>query len=87
MVDPLKAMMIWLFRSREFTNFTYDLSGLNQSYLISLIASILGKSFHEISSYVNELESDDELRAHIMAAIQASDERFFADLDIHYGRR
>lgn len=83
----LKELIVWLFTSREFSNFTYDLTDLNKQYLTSLIAGVTGKSLQKISSYVIELENDVELRAHIEAAIQNSDERHFADRDVRYGRR
>ena len=87
LVRPAKELIVWLFRSKEFTNFTYDLSDLNKRYLISLIASIMGRSFQEIAQYLAEVENDLALRTHIETAIKLSDERFFADLDVHYGRR
>ena len=40
---PLKELIIWLFTSKEFANFTYDLTDLNKQYLASLIAVITGK--------------------------------------------
>lgn len=85
--STLKKLILWLFQSKEFTNFTYDLSDLNKRYLISLIANITGKSFREIAIYVNELENDFVLQTHIQATIKASDQRFFADGAVHYGRR
>jgi len=86
-MSPLKELILWLFQSKEFTNFTYDLSDLNKRYLISLIASTMGRSFQEIASYIAEVENDLELQTHIEAATRISDERFFADADVRYGRR
>jgi hypothetical protein len=41
--SPLKELLFWLFRSRETTNFTYELTALNQRYLASFIADVLAK--------------------------------------------
>jgi hypothetical protein len=87
LASPLKEAIGWLFRSREFTNFTYDLSDLNKRYLISTIASIVGKSFEEIANYVAELENDRALHTHIQTITKSSEDRFFADIDVFYGRR
>lgn len=87
LAGPIKAWIVWLFRSREFTNFTYDLSELNKLYLISVVAHIMSRSFDEIAAYMAEVENDLALRNHIENSIRASKEKFFADTPVHYGRR
>ena len=84
---PLRELIVWLFKSRETTNFTYDLTPINKCYLAALIADITGNKYDRVASYIAELEDDKELRAHIRAITQTSDERLFADLDARYGRR
>ena len=86
-VYPLRELVVWLFTSREFANFTYDLTDINKRYLISLIAVITVKNFREINSYAIELENDEELRSHIESTILNSKERHFADQKVHFGRR
>jgi hypothetical protein len=83
---PLKELLVWLFRSRETTNFTYELTPLNRRYLASLIADVLGKPFQEILSYMVELEDDVELRSHIRTASEADREKR-SDREARYGRR
>jgi hypothetical protein len=85
--NPIEEAISWIFRSKEFTNFTYDLSNLNKRYLIAFIAGILGRNFNEIEGYIAEIESDLSLRAHLLAATEASSERYFAEKNIYYGRR
>lgn len=86
-ISPLWELLIWLFRSKEMANFTYDLTDQNKSYLASMIAGVTGHSFQEIISYIDELDTDQDLRTHIQRTIRASNEKHFADLDIKYGRR
>lgn len=85
--DPFGEFLLWLFRSKELANFTYDLTDQNKHYLASMIANITGFSYKEIELYIDELESDENLRNHIRESILASGEAHFADLDVHYGRR
>lgn len=62
---PLSRLLIWLFKSKETTNFTYDLEETNKRYLASLIADITNERFDVILSFINEIDEDNELRAHI----------------------
>ena len=85
--NPLGKVIVWLFRSKEMANFTYDLSETNKRYLAALISEVTGEQHQTIMKYLAELENNPELRSHIRSAILSSEERFFADLDVHYGRR
>ena len=88
LIHPFKWFFIWLFKSRETTNFTYHLSPINKRYLISLIADILDKSCQEIEGYVNELESDDEIKTHISSRVaKFRSEKINVDFGIKFGRR
>lgn len=84
---PLLNLCKWLFTSRETTNFTYALEQSNKQYLASLIADITGKEFAVIMSYIEELEADNTLRAHIAEATSRSDFFYEADNEVHFGRR
>ncbi len=84
---PLFRLVKWLFRSRELTNFTYDLDETNQRYLAAMIADVTGREFAAVTAYIEELEADRELRAHIENATKSSDLAFMADDQVRYGRR
>jgi hypothetical protein len=84
--DPLKELLLWLFQSRETTNFTYELTPINRRYLAALIAHVLGKSYEEIFCYMAELEADTDLRSHIRTATEVLHEET-ADPEARYGRR
>ena len=82
-----KELVRWLIRSKEYTNFTYDLTELNKAYLACFIATITGADQQEALRYIKELETDDELRTHVDTITQASSERHFADRGAQYGKR
>ena len=77
----------WLLKSREMTNFTYELHPLNMEHLAWFVAAIAGATVEEIRLYLAELETDGDLREHIKSATLESDLRHFADPDAHYCRR
>lgn len=82
-----KELGRWLFRSREYTNFTFDLTELNKDYLAAFVAAVTGCDTETARRYIDELDEDDDLRAHIEATTRASDERYFADQAVHFGKR
>lgn len=85
--NPIKQIFLWLLRSNEITNFTYDLSPINKQYLISYITVITEKHFNEIEKYIQEIENDVELKNHITNCTKQSAERHISDLNPKYGRR
>jgi hypothetical protein len=84
---PQIEMVKWIFRSRERTNFTYDLTERNKRHLASLIADVLNVQHEEISAYMREIDEDGELGRHIAELTAASPHAFEADKEAHYGRR
>jgi predicted O-methyltransferase YrrM len=83
---PLRQLAVWLFRSKETTNFSYDLTPTNKDYLASMIADVTGARFDEIRGHMAELESDHELREHVRTASMTAGRRT-VDPDVQYGRR
>ena len=57
----------WLVRSREHTNFTYDLTPRNREHLIWWVSAVSGSPAAEIRGYVEELDHDVALRRHLHA--------------------
>ncbi len=86
-VAPLSNVVKWLFKSKETTNFTYDLEENNKRYLASLIADIVNIQFSVAMGYIKEIEKDSELRKHILDATERSDLAFMADKEVRFGRR
>jgi hypothetical protein len=77
----------WGFRSKEDTNYTYDLREPNIIYLSQIIAHITGKNQDLILGYINEARNDRELKEHIVKETLKSKFRNRADTEIHFGRR
>ena len=84
---PFKNIFIWLFTSREFTNFTYDLTSLNKNHLISFVSNITGSSVDEIEKYISEVEEDLALSDHVEAVTMQSSYRYVADTKAKYARK
>lgn len=57
--------MSWLLTSREYTNFTYDLTGLNKRYLAAFVSQVTAVDYQTILGHMRELEDDHNLRNHI----------------------
>ena len=77
----------WGFRSREDTNFTYHLTDDNLSYLAHTVAVVTKLDYEQIMKYMEELQSDEELKDTIRRAMKNSPEKRFADKEIRFGRR
>lgn len=71
--------MRWLVKSREHTNFTYELTGLNREHLAWFVATITSKPVAEIRGYFDELDGDEELREAVRSGTAASARRLLAD--------
>ena len=77
----------WLWRSREVSNYTYDLTEDNKRYLASMVTAVTGTDLHEIEGYIRELDSDETLRRHIAELTARGPARLVSDPVQHYGRR
>ena len=69
LVRNFNKSFFWLFKSKEFANFTYDLTLANKEYLAWFIANICGASVGEIRGYFSELESNTQLDKYISAGL------------------
>lgn len=85
--STLRNIAVWLFTSNETTNHTYELDPSNVRHLSCLIAELLDVDYALITSYIDELLSDDELHEHIRSTTERSDRRVMADTHARYGRR
>lgn len=85
--SQLKVSISWLLTSREHTNFTYELTALNREHLAWFVAGVAGVSVQEARGYMQELDGDDALRAHVLDATRTSRRRRLADEEVRYGRR
>jgi len=77
----------WALTSKEWTNFTYELSERNRAQLAETIALVLGTDHQSVLGWFEELESDAALREHVEIATKASAERATSDVAARYGGR
>ena len=86
-LPPVFRAISWLFTSREYTNFTYELDPLNLKQLTAYVAVVTGQSYATIQKYIQELDQDEALKSHIIRLSQTSKEKWVADPVVHFGRR
>jgi hypothetical protein len=77
----------WIFNSNEYTNFTYDLTPDNKLLLAQFISHITKTELSIIFDYFNEIETDDNLKSHIIKYTTQSNQSNHADISCLYGRR
>lgn len=83
----LRTSLRWLVRSREYTNFTYDLEPLNRMHLAWFVADLAGAAVEDAAWYLDELDRDESLRTHLRERTRASTWRHGADEEPAYARR
>ena len=75
----LRGLALWLARSREFTNFTYDLSPLNRAYLAQFLALATGETAERFEALFAEIETDAEFSEHVRCWSSEPANRGFSD--------
>lgn len=83
----IRAWIVWLFRSREDSNFTYALTQRCQINLVAGLSTILNASPDAIQDYMSEIQNDAEFRDHIASLQPKHPERYRTDQEPHVGRR
>jgi hypothetical protein len=81
----VKNIKKWAAMHTEETNLYYDLTDLNRNHLAHMISAVTDKAVDRIGSIFNELDRDDELRAHFARGLKTL--RWGKDIHIEYGRR
>jgi hypothetical protein len=77
----------WLVRSREHTNFTYDLTPRNLEHLAWFVSAVTGTPAQQVRGYINEICYDEDLRSHVSDLTARSERRGLADRTVRFGRR
>lgn len=83
----LSELIQWAQRSRETSNFTYDLTELNLGQLAGWVVAISGCSLQQASHWIDELRNDNALREHLNQRTANANDLIRADLNMGYGRR
>jgi len=77
----------WLVGSREYTNFTYELTAENVIEMAWFVAAVTGLGFDESFGYIEELHNDRALFNHLRRDAADSPLRRVVDLEPRYRRR
>lgn len=77
----------WLVRSREHTNYTYDLTPRNLEHLAWWVALVTDEPVGRARDWIAEANEDAELRAHVRETTARSSRRGLADTEVRFGRR
>lgn len=82
-----KSALVWLVQSKEFTNFTYDLTPSNKSYLAWFVANICRVPVNQIHGYIDELETNSKLNSYIKSRLEIHRRGKEIDSQAFFGRR
>ncbi len=77
----------WLARSREHTNYTYDLSPLNMTQLAWFVACLASCPIGDAVAAIHEAARDRDLESQVLEAIERSPRRRTMDRSVRLGRR
>ena len=83
----LSELIQWAQRSRETSNFTYDLTDLNRAQLAGWVSAIAGCTLQQARQWIDELRQDSALRDHLNRLTATAADAITADLNMGYGRR
>jgi hypothetical protein len=83
----LRVGALWLLKSRETSNFTYDLTPRNEQHLAQLIALVVGCSPGTIMGYLDEIRQDRALGNAIVDQVKLLGRQGGYDPVARFGRR
>jgi len=83
----LWLLLLWVLRSREGSNLTYDLTEENLDYLAHPVAVVTSAPYRLARQYIDEARSDQALHQHVLRKTQSSPGRYQADDRCCFGRR
>lgn len=77
----------WLVRSRETTNFTYDLDPLNRDQLCWFVSAVTGAAIGQVRAWVRELETDEDLARQVSRRLSTNPRWRICASEPHWARR
>lgn len=84
---PWRELLPWLVRSREFTNFTYDLTERNVAQLAALVSVVSGVPPAQAMSFCEEIKNDRALAQHLRSLTLEAPAELGLDPEPRYARR
>jgi hypothetical protein len=86
-IPQLRRLIGWSVSSREFTNFTYEITPENCDYLAHTISVVTGASYSRSKDCICEIQGDEDLKRLVIAQTRKSAQRYSADEQCAFGRR
>jgi methyltransferase family protein len=83
----LKKALSWSLSAREFTNFTYEITEENIEYLAHTVSAVTGATFSSVREYIQELDSDDALKQHVVRLSSSGGAQYYSDSRCCFARR
>lgn len=83
----IPQIISWLKNSKEITNFTYELTPVNEGHLVGMVAVITKMEITKIEKYLKEIKKDKKLKNHIIKMTKESDFKHVSDEVSAFGRR
>lgn len=83
----VRQALAWSIRSREDTNYTYELSPSNLGHLAHVVSVVSGRPADECRRFIDEALDDAELRRHIIDARSRDCHQFDSDREPRFARR
>lgn len=83
----IKKSISWLFNSREFTNFTYELTELNKNQIVGQLSYLTGYTFEKIIKLISEIEENRKFSNEVAILINNSRRNYEVDLPLNFARR
>ena len=77
----------WLGRSREYTNYTFNLSELNIEHLAWWVAAVSGAEVTQCRLWITECLQDREMQSYVLDLTRRSNRVGLADLEVRVSRR
>jgi len=77
----------WLVRSRETTNFTYDLDDLNRDQLCWFVSAVSGAEIKQVRGWMEELEQDEALLGMLTGRLSSNPTWRVCATEPHLARR
>jgi predicted O-methyltransferase YrrM len=78
--------LIWLLRSREWANFSYDFEPVGLQAVLCAVNALTGHPIADLQSYTSDLKADTIFAQRYRERLASSRLRYTSDPDLHLGR-
>jgi hypothetical protein len=85
--QPLLYVLPWAFASREYSNFSYEITSISRAGLCGMVAVIANTNIRSVVAFADELQSNTELAEHVRSDHADSERKWSSDPQFRPGRR